>query len=181
MKVLTHEGVLLTLPFTSKNTPNGEFERIDGEGCAAVGVVTTIPDATVRGLIQRASRLDAAFATARQITNDIRFFNRALIDVADGAEIRMEQKGSKVALIVPPSARPTRQPVQVGDRIAINASVRPKAWMNCHGSVERIDGAKATIKLDEGDRQRVIRATGKDIAPTLQAPLAILDKLEDSQ
>jgi hypothetical protein len=53
--------------------------------------------------------------------------------------------------------------------------------MNCHGSVERIDGAKATIKLDEGDRQRVIRATGKDIAPTLQAPLAILDKLEDSQ
>ncbi len=181
MKVLTHKGVLLTLPFTTNAIPDQEFERIDGQGSAAVGVVTTIADTTVKTLVQRASRLDAAFSTTREITNDIRFFNRMLSDVADGAEIRMDRKGSKITLIVPPSARPTKEPIHVGDRIAINAMVSPKALMNSHGSVERISGKKATIKLDEGDRQRVIRATGKDLPPTLSAPLSILDKLDDAQ
>ena len=35
MKVLTHEGVVLTLPFTSSTVPDSEFERIDGNGSAA--------------------------------------------------------------------------------------------------------------------------------------------------
>ncbi len=67
MKALTHEGVLLTLPFTTNAIPDQEFERIDGQGSAAIGVVTTIADTTVKTLVQRASRLDAAFSTAREI------------------------------------------------------------------------------------------------------------------
>ncbi len=43
--------------------------------------------------------------------------------------------------------------------------------------MEGIKGDKATIALDEGDRQRLIRATGKDYPATMAAPMSILDKL----
>ena len=181
MKVLTHEGVVLTLPFTSNTVPGSEFERIDGNGSAAVGVVTEMSGATVRRSAQRAARLEHAFATAREISNDLRFIAMSLSDVADGAEIRVETKGSKIKLVIPASARPTREPIKAGDRVAVNAQVSPKTLMNTHGIVESVTGDRATVKLDDGDRQRVIRATGKEIPASVPAPLAILDKLESTE
>jgi hypothetical protein len=53
--------------------------------------------------------------------------------------------------------------------------------MNTHGTVESVNGDKAIIKLDEGDRQRVIRATGRQVQTSFPAPLTILDKLDDAK
>jgi hypothetical protein len=178
MKVLTHEGVVLTLPFTIDTELGSEFERIDGNGSAAVGIVTEISEATVRSSAQQAARLEQAFATARQITNDLQFIARSLSDVADGAEIRVETKGSKIKLVIPESARPKRDPIKAGDRVAVNAQASPKTLLNTHGTVESVTGDRATVKLDEGDRQRVIRATGKAVPASVPVPTAILDKLE---
>jgi hypothetical protein len=67
------------------------------------------------------------------------------------------------------------------DKCAFNARARPKALLNTHGVVESIKGGKATVRLDEGDRQRLIRATGKEYSASAPAPIGILDKVQDSQ
>jgi antitoxin (DNA-binding transcriptional repressor) of toxin-antitoxin stability system len=177
MKILTYEGTVLTLPFTMQDTPPGSFERIDGNGAVAKGVVSSMDDAVLARLILRAAGREDAFATQRDMTKDLRFIHRALIDIEEGAEVGIETRGSKIALLIPQDARPKPETLAVGDRFAINATVRPKVLLNAHGTVEGIKGDKATIALDEGDRQRLIRATGKDYPATMAAPMSILDKL----
>lgn len=53
--------------------------------------------------------------------------------------------------------------------------------LNTHGVVETVRGDKATVRLDEGDRQRLIRATGNDYPVSVKAPTAILDKVTDDE
>ncbi len=181
MKVLTHEGVVLTLPFMCNDIPPNTFERLDGQGTATVGIVAEADEATVRRQIRKAAQLERVFNTEREITNDTRFIARVLFDIPNGTEIRLEIKNAKIKLVIPPDAKPTREPIHAGDRIAINHRARPKTLMNAHGTVESVKGDKATIKLDESDRQRVIRATGREVETSFPAPLAILDKLDDAK
>lgn len=178
MKVLTHEGAVLTLPFTSIDAPAGHFTRLDGDGGSRHGVVETMDDATVSSLIAAAARREGSFATVRDYTNDVRFIHRALLDVTDGAQIGIETKGSKIRLLIPDDARPRPEPLTEGDRVAFNANASPKEILNAHGTVQSIDGKKATIKLDDGDRRRLTRSTGKEYPPTIPAPLTLLDKID---
>jgi hypothetical protein len=43
--------------------------------------------------------------------------------------------------------------------------------------VQSVQGGRATLKLDAGDRQRVNDATGKDYPESTTAPVEILDVL----
>jgi hypothetical protein len=101
--------------------------------------------------------------------------------VSEGAEIRVECRGSKVRLVVPPEARAQRPPIKAEDRVAFNGHVKPKAFLNAHGTVESVAGRKAKVKLDAGDRRRITEATGKDSPESMTAPLDILDQLEGEQ
>ncbi len=50
--------------------------------------------------------------------------------------------------------------------------------LNTHGVVEIVTGENAVVRFDEGDRQRLIRASGKEYPATVPASIAILDKVE---
>jgi len=181
MKVLMHDGHVLTLPFTFESRPAGSFDVLDAEGTATTGVVSSIADATLPGLVNRAAARENAMATPTELMRDLRFIHQSLIDVSDGAEVGIESKRSAYRLLIPEQARTPRESVAEGDHCAFNAHARPKVLLNTHGVVESIKGDKATVRLDEGDRQRLIRATGKDYPVSAQAPIAILDKVTESK
>jgi hypothetical protein len=176
MKVLTHQGAVLTFPFTSTNSNDTDFDRLDGAGVAKVGIVAEHDQGTVDLAARRAAKLGQSLGTAREITNDLRFIARQLMDVAEGAEIRMESKGTKFRLLIPDEARAKPQQIKPGDRVAINWHVTRKELVNAHGTVESMSGGQAFVKLDAGDRRRAIGVTGNDLPESLRAPIGILDK-----
>jgi hypothetical protein len=180
MKVLKHDGNVLTLPFALGNRLAGSFDRLDAEGTATKGIVSSIADATLPGLIYSAAARENALATPTELMRDLRYIHQSLIDVNDGAEVGIESKRSGYRLLIPEQARAPRESVAEGDHCAFNAHARPKVLLNAHGVVESVKGEKATVRLDEGDRHRLIRATGKDYPASATAPIAILDKVQDS-
>lgn len=178
MKVLTHDGVLVTLPFTLKGLKDNEFERIDGQGGSEVGTVTEMSEAGVRRLVNTAGDLEDAYATPRSLMNDIRFIARSLSVVEDGTEIRMQKSRDRIKLVIPAEAQAAKTPVTAGARVAFNGRVSPKAMLNARGTVESVGGGKATVKLDAGDRRRVTEATGKDYPESVRAAVEILDTID---
>ncbi|HEV3071883.1 MAG TPA: hypothetical protein VGY76_10720 [Solirubrobacteraceae bacterium] len=176
-----HNGNVLTLPFTLGSRPAGSFDRLDAEGTAAKGNVLSIDDAALPGLLNSAAARENSIATPTELMKDLRFIHKALIDVSDGAEVGIESTRSGHRLLIPEHARAPRESVAEGDRCAFNAHARPKVLLNAHGVVESIEGGKATVRFDEGDRQRLIRATGKDYPVSASAPITILDKVNDNQ
>jgi hypothetical protein len=141
---------------------------------------TSIDDAALLGLVNSAAARENAIATPAELMRDLRFIHQSLIDVSDGAEVGIESKRSAYRLLIPEQACAPRELVAEGDRYAFNAHARPKVLLNAHGVVESIEGGKAIVRLDEGDRQRLIRATGRDYPISASAPIAILDKVSDS-
>ncbi len=181
MKVLTHEGVLLTLPFTLNELKDNEFERIDAKGGSQVGVVAEMSESAVRGLVNAAGGLEDNYMTPRSMMNDIRFIARSLLSVANGAEVRMHKRGDRISLEIPQEARAAKATVTVGARVVFNGRVSPKAAVNARGTVESIRGGKATVKLDAGDRRRLTEATGKDYREEMPVSVSILDVLDGEQ
>jgi hypothetical protein len=178
MKVLTHEGVLVTLPFSLKGLKDSEFERVDGGGGSKVGIVAELSEAAVRRAVSGAV---GDYSTPREMMNDIRFIARSLSAVEVGAEIRLQKTGDRIALVVPQNARPAQRAVTVGARVVFNGRVSPKAAVNARGSVESINGKKAIVKLDAGDRRRLTQATGRDYPESITTAVEFLDVIEDEQ
>jgi hypothetical protein len=181
MKVLTHEGVLVTLPFTLKGLKDNEFERIDGKGSSEVGIVAEISEAVVRRSVSAACEREDSYSTSRELMNDIKFIARSLLSVKDGTEIQMEKRGDRIKLVIPQHAQATKATITVGARVAFNGRVTPKTALNSRGTVESLRGGRATIKLDAGDRRRLTEATGKDYPESIPAPVEILDVLDGEQ
>jgi hypothetical protein len=150
-----------------------------GKGRAVVGIVgQQLDERAVRQKAQEAAEIEGNYETARGINKALDYISRSLSDVSEGAEIRVERRGAKVRLVVPPEARAQRPPIKAEDGVAFNGHVKPKAFLNAHGTVESISGRKAKVKLDAGDRRRITEATGKDYPESMTAPLDILDKLQ---
>jgi hypothetical protein len=181
MKVLMHDGHVLTLPFMLGSRPAGTFDRLDDEGTAPKGVVSTIADGQLPGLVNKGAARENAMESPANLMRDLRFIHQCLIDVNEGAEVGIESTRAGYKLLIPEDAHAPREPLAAGDRCAFNARARPKVLLNAHGVVESIKGGKATVKLDEGDRQRMYRATGKERPVSARAPLAILDKVSDGE
>lgn len=177
MKVLLHDGHVLTLPFTLGRRPEGSFDRLDEEGTAPKGVVSTIADSQLEELINKGAARDDAFATPTELMRDLRFIHRNLIDLSEGAEVGIEPTRNGYKLLIPDDARAPREPVKEGDRCAFNARTSPKVMLNAHGVVESVKGKKATVRLDEGDRQRIIRASGKEHPALIVASTDLIDKI----
>ncbi len=178
MKVLTHDGVLVTLPFSLKGLRDSEFERIDGQGGSEVGIVTEQSEASVRRAVSGASDVEGCYSTPRQMMNDIRFIAGSLSAVEVGTEIRMEKNGDRIALVIPQHARPATATVTVGARVAFNGRTSPKTAVNARGTVESLKGNKATVKLDAGDRRRLTQATGRDYPESMRVAVVILDVID---
>jgi hypothetical protein len=181
MKVLTHEGVLVTMPFTLNELKVNEFERTDGKGGSEVGTVTEMTESAVRRLVSAAGAIEKNYSTPRTMMNDIRFIARSLATVQDGVEIRMQSSGRGIKLVIPPEARVAKATVKAGARVAFNGRVSPKTMLNARGTVQSVRGGRATLKVDAGDRGRITEATGKDLPESTTAPVAILDVLDGEQ
>jgi hypothetical protein len=181
MKVLTHAGVLVTMPFTMGRIGVDEFELMEGNGTTEVGVVAEMSESDVRRLVNGTAKFEQSLLEPREILKEVQFIARMLYDVPLGTEIRLRSGRKGRELVIPPEAMPEQEPVEPGDRIAVNHRVRPKAWMNCHGVVKAVKGDKADVMLDEGDRRRVARATGKELGETVKIPVALLDRLESKK
>jgi len=102
MKVLTHEGALVTLPFSLRGLKDNEFERVDGKGGSEVGIVAEQPEAAVRRAVSGA---EDSYSTPREMMSDIRFIAGALANVEVGAEVWMQKNGDRISLEVPQTAR----------------------------------------------------------------------------
>ena len=178
MKVLTHEGVLVTLPFSLRGLKDDEFERVDGKGGSEVGIVAEQPEAAVRRAVSGA---EDSYSTPREMMSDIRFIAGALANVEVGAEVRMQKNGDRISLEVPQTARAPQAIVTVGARVAFNGRTSPKTAVNARGTVESIKGNKATVKLDAGDRRRLTQATGRDYPESMRVAVVILDVIDGEQ
>jgi hypothetical protein len=182
MKVLMHDGHVLTLPFTLGGRPEGTFDFLEDEGTASKGVVSELADGQLRALVSKgAARENGALATSAELMRDLRFIHRSLIDITEGAEVGIESTRRGYKLLIPEAVHAPRERVGKGDRCAFNGRVRPLVLVNARGVVESVKGDMASVKLDEGDRQRIYRATGKEQPALGRAPLSLLDKVTDGE
>lgn len=177
MKVLMHDGHVLTLPFTMGSRPEGSFDFLDDEGTASKGVVSSIADGQLPALVNKGAARENAIATPADLMRTLRFIHQSLIDITEGAEVGIESTRGGYKLLIPEAARAPRDLVAEGDRCAFNGRVRPLLLVNVRGVVETVNGDVATVKLDEGDRDRIYRASGKEQSALARIPLSRLDKI----
>lgn len=109
MKVLTHNGVLLTLPFASLE-PEDAFERIDGQGTAVAGIVGELDARDVKRQAQQAAAREGTYASAREITRDLEFISRALSGVTEGAEVPLSAGAPRSGSSCHPTHEPRKHP-----------------------------------------------------------------------
>jgi hypothetical protein len=93
----------------------------------------------------------------------------------------METKSGRTRLLIPDSARPVREAIREGDRVAFNGNVSPKALVNARGVVKTVTGERATVELEPADRRRVHAAMGKEVPESMPAPTSLLDKLSSEE
>lgn len=158
MKVLTHEGKVLSFEYLG----GSRFETLDGQTKFEVGIVTEMPDREVVKAVN-AEVKGRDFITPKDVMKDVKWIAKTLGKtlVKDGAEIRCEAKGSSISLVIPEDAREDKaEGLEVGSIVAIGPNVSPKYLMNAHGIVTAING-RVTVELDEGDHDRILRASGK--------------------
>lgn len=141
------------------------------------GIVAERPEAVVKRLATAASKLDAyKYVETREFMRDLRWLNKALADVPVGTKVGVIPTGRGIRLDIPEDARPNRaEGLKVGAKVAVGPNIVPKAMMNAHGVVESLNGARATVKFDAGDIDRVKRATGKNYSDTMPIPKSSLE------
>jgi hypothetical protein len=125
MKVLTHNGVLLTLPAVLDR--EDAFLRLDGKGTAAVGIVGELDDSAVEQKAQEGAAIEDLYSTPQEIKKDLKFISQQLMDVAEGAEIRVQWRRGGVGLVVPPEARAERPAIKAKDRVRVQRPCQPES------------------------------------------------------
>jgi hypothetical protein len=192
MKVLTNPETGSPLVFP---VDGDEFVGLDRKA-SATGLVSEVPDKTVNRAVAAAMRRPApedatgevvgvpidpddpfAFHESGDLKRDLRWIAKAVADVADGSRVGLKRTARGYSLDVPEGARPNRsEGIGVGTRVAVGPNISPKTAMNAHGVVDSISGKRATVTLDEGDHDRLVRATGKKYGRTMPFPLSSLER-----
>lgn len=176
MKVLrTKNGALVTIPMLGGN----EFQTLDGEIAGKTAVVDDIPQVAINTAITGALKIKVnEYFERKDFNREFKFFAKVLADVAVDAEVGLLASGRGYRLDVPEDARPNRtEGLAKGAAVAIGPHISPKALMNARGVVESLNGTKATVLLDEGDLDRVNRATGKSFSNPVKFPKTALEVL----
>ena len=118
-----------------------------------------------------------AYLERKDVLRDIRFITRAVMDVPEGTEVGVKPSGRNgVALDIPQTARKDRaEGIKKGSKVAVGPNIAPKTLMNAHGVVDSINGKSAMVTFDEGDIDRLNRATGRTHPLTMKMPKATLE------
>lgn len=182
MKVLTQgDGNILTLAlnvFTAPgHTLDGKLVGLDGETATDKGIVGEVAEPTVKRMVTAATKRPAyEYMEAKDFMRDLRFLNKALADVENGTEVGVIAKGRGVTLDIPQDAKPDYTAgLKVGAKVAVGPQISPKALMNAHGTVTKMNGKKAAVRIEDGDLDRIRRATGKRWAAEVNFHLTSLE------
>lgn len=173
MKVLTHNGKVACAPIMGGD----KFELLNGEAVDGKCVVAEVPHgAAERQAISGLKDKRREYVEKKDIMRDLRWQSKALADVAEGTEVGLILSGRGYRLDIPDDARPNRiEGIKQGAKVAVGPNISPKAWMNLHGTVEAIKGQRVMVKADEGDADRVKRATGKNVPAVVSMPLSSIE------
>jgi hypothetical protein len=182
MRVLLKEGAdaatsdsILVLPQGLGNT----LETLAGDPVAK-GLVAEVDERTVTSALNTAARSRKdEFVSAKDLQKDVRWLNKAIGEYEVGAKIGLTPTARGFALDVSEATRINRADgLAVDDEIAVGPNISPKAWMNAHGRVVSIKGGRVEVQLDPGDRDRLQRATGKEIPERPALPLGSVEKVK---
>ncbi len=182
MRVLLKEGAdaatsdsILVLPQLTGST----LETLAGDPVAK-GLVAEVDSRSVTAALNAGARSRKdEFVTAKNLQKDVRWLSKAIADYEIGAKIGLTPTARGFALDVSEANRINRaEGLAPDDKIAVGPNVSPKAWMNAHGRVLSINGGRVEVELDPGDRDRLQRATGKEITERTSLPLTCVEKVK---
>lgn len=177
MRVLLKDDKVACLPTMSGGD---KFELLNGEQVEGKVTVAEVDDAEV------GRQVTAALGDGRRsyfkrsdFKRELTWQQKALANIAEGAEVGLNITGRGYSLDVPPDARVDRaRGIVVGSNVAVGPSISPKTALNMHGVVKAINGTKAEVKVDDGDFDRMLRASGKKYRQPMRLPLSCLEKVE---
>lgn len=179
MRVLLKEGAdaatsesILVLPQALGNT----LETLSGDPVSK-GLVTVVGDEALTSALHVALQARAdEFLSAKDLLKDLKWLHIGLGEYEAGSKVGLRPTQKGFALDDSEAIRINRaQGLAQGDTIAIGPTLSPKTYMNARGRVVSMRGDKVTVKLDAGDRDRVERATGKEVAERIKVPLLCVE------
>jgi hypothetical protein len=153
------------------------FERIvTGEVFKGKGIIAEVGNASLAPLANRGAQREE-FLEPGDFKSDLKFIDKVCANYKDGTEVEGEAKGGSYALHPDESGRIGGGDLAEGDLIAVGPAVSPKALMNAHGLIVSVNGTKCAVEFDEGDLDRVNRATGKHFKNPVKMPKSALEKV----
>ena len=175
MKVLTHNSVLLTLPFAS--LPEDAFARLDGRGTAAAGTVGELDERAVRRTANEAAAREGIDATANEIAKT---FNSS----AEPSAASPKEPGSALVL---GHRNPARRVTRRTSRASPRRGGQPRRVQR-HGQAQ-VDGQRprhrgehqgraSDDKARRGRSPAAHEAAGEDYPESMTASLETLDRLD---
>ena len=204
MKYLVKPGTrdqIVTVPVRNWEHGN-EFEVIATGELVTHGVVAEVPDSSLLVQIRQAMNMNvkaepikagggtveaipfdpkrASIIEAKDFNRDLKWLRGSVAALTDGAEVSIVfERGGRMRLVIPESARPERPALKKGDRVAFNASASPKYLLNARATVVAVNGSRATVEFDKGDAARLTASTGKPMGGTSRCPVAIIDVIDE--
>jgi hypothetical protein len=182
MRVLLKEGAdtatadsILVLPQVTR----AMLETLSGEAVAK-GVVAEVNSATLSSALRAGAvaRQDQ-FVTAKVLQEDVRWLTRALARYEVGSKISLKTTSRGFALDDSEATQVDRAAgLSERDTIAVGPLISPKTFLNARAEVVSVDGDKVQVQWAAGDRDRIQRATGKELAERTTIPLACVEKVE---
>jgi hypothetical protein len=181
MRVLLKEGAdaatsesILVLP----QLTGSMFETLSGESVSK-GVVAEVDRKTVTSALNAGARSRKdEFVTAKDLQKDVKWLAKAVGEYELGSKIGLEPTPRGFMLDESEAKRINRaEGLTTGDTIAIGPTISPKTFMNARGRVVSTKGDKVEVRLDDGDRDRIQRATGKGVAEITTIPRNGVEKL----
>ncbi len=182
MRVLLKEGAdaatsesILVLPQLTGAT----LETLSGDAVAK-GVVAEVDGKTVTSALEAGARARKdEFVTAIDLRKGVNWLHKALTVYELGSKIGLKPTPRGFTLDES-EAKLINRAVGLanGDTIGVGPRISPKAFMNARGRVLSIKGDKVEVKLEAGDRDRIQRATGKELPEHTTFPLACVEKVE---
>lgn len=187
MKVLIKQGGAAPADLLSFNGLGFGFITLDGEVYAKEGTdgkehgvaeVAEVPDGEVRRAIAAGAKKQK-YASAAEIEKDMKWIARAAGDYENGTEANFKAKGRSFTIVFDESGRIDRaEGLAEGDVVAVGPTISPKSLLNAHGLVVSVNGTKCKVELDEGDLDRINRAsTGRKFANPVNLPKSVVEKV----
>jgi hypothetical protein len=155
--------------------PETVFVTIAGES-AREGIVGDVRRAAVIRALSSVGFKHNVDLTA--MLKDLEWLARALSAYEVGSPIGLHILARGWALDHSKATRVDRaKGLREGDTITVGPTISPREFCNARGRVVSIDGELVWVELDDGDRDRIERATSSSVKVPTSLPLACVERV----